>query len=455
MRRDMAGWRGRGALALVLLVVVSSFVIAPAFVPAGPRSAPVLAPVKASATTVTARAYYADSSYLEVNWSESQDSCFYNYTFWLSTDTGVSWTGYSITNKAATQGIFNGFSAGNVLYWKVTDEDCSRANATSATYVVTMPYAGHLSSSWVNDTAVHLSWGNNYTYGGQGNLSFIGSAVVYLNNGTAIGYRTNLADRNYTFNAAAGTYSLEIWTADTCTICSPYNPNIGNSNIVTVTTTAPVTDSASAAPTTGEAKVPIAFTCSASSGVGPYTYAWAFGDGQTGSGPSVSHTYTTSGNMDAVCTAKDAHNGTATSHVAVTVNPALAVAAAPSSTSIAPGSAVVFNATVTGGTGGPYTITWNFGDGSSGTGALATHTYTTPGTYIPTVTVTDALGGTTTQQLASITVAAPNSGLGDLALFGGIGAIVIVAVALLAFLMLRKRKGGPQNPPGTTPPPSP
>ncbi len=450
----MFGWRGRGALALVLLFVVSSLAIVSALAPVAPHSASASVPVRASATVVAPRAVYADSSYFEANWTQSLDSCFYNYTFWFSTDS-TTWTGYTLTNKVSTDVAINGFTAGMNIYWKVVDEDCSRATATTPTYFFTMPAAGHLSYAWVNDTAVALTWGENYTYGGVGNLSFQAAGVIYIPNGTAIFVTTDPAIHNYTFRAAPGTYKLQILTEDTCTFCNPSNPNQGNSNIITVTTTAPVTASASATPTTSEAKVPVAFTCTGASGVGPYTYAWAFGDGQTGSGPSPSHTYASSGTMDAVCTVKDAHNGTANSHVSVTVNPALSVTPTASASSIAPGAAVIFNATVSGGTGGPYTITWNFGDGTSGTGPVATHTYPTAGTYIPTVTVTDSLGGTTTTTLPAITVAAPSSGVGDLALFAGIGIVAVVAVVAVAFLLMRKRKKGPATPPGQTPPPSP
>lgn len=446
----MEGLRGRRALALVLLVVVSSFLIAPALIPAAPRAAPASVPVRASATTVTPRASYYDSSYFEVNWTQTQDACFHNYTFWMSQDYS-HWTGYTITQANSPDIAFNGFTAGTTIYWYVVDQDCSLATASSLTYLMTMPGAGHLSYSWVNDASIHMSWGENYSYGGVYHLSLIGQGVQFTNNGTILWSTMNVADRNYTFVAPSpGAYSLNIWTSDTCDFCSPITPNNAVSNSISITTTAPVTATASTATPTGEAGVPVSLTCAASSGVGPYTYAWAFGDGSTGSGATASHTYATAGSMDATCTATDAHNGTATSQVTVTVNPALSVTPSASTSSTAPGSAVVFNATVTGGTGGPYTITWNFGDGSSGTGAVATHTYSTPGTYIPTVTVTDALGGSTTKQLAAITVVAPL----DLTLVIGL-VVVVVAVVAVAFYMLRMRKRGPATPPGSAPPPSP
>src|SRR5256712_6447817 len=51
-------------------------------------------------------------------------------------------------------------------------------------------------------------------------------------------------------------------------------------------------------------------------------------------------------------------------------------------------SAVTFAAAPTGGTA-PYTINWNFGDGATGTGLTATHTFTTTQSFTVTETATD------------------------------------------------------------------
>ncbi len=452
----MVGWKGRGTLALVLLLSVSLIAAVPIRSPApAPRSLGTT-PVGASATKVSLRAIYADSQYFEVNWTQTQDACFKEYEFNWSTNP-LSMTTIAVQPSAAyTSQYVMGLTGGTTYYFQIADVDCGGNTTSTAIYVETQPNPGHVGFSWVNDTAVHLHWTNNYTYGGTGHLAFVAYGVEDANTHTVLSVGYDVKATNYTFNATMPTtYSLDVLTEDTCDYCNPMNPPIFTSNAVTFTTTEPVAATATATPTTGEAGVPVSFTCAASSGVAPYTYAWAFGDGATGSGATASHTYSSAGSLSATCTVTDAHNGTAAAHAAVTVNPGISVAATASASSIAPGGAVIFNVTATGGTGGPYTITWNFGDGTSGTGSTATHTYPTAGTYIPTVTVTDSLGGTTTKTLTAITVAAPSSGVGDLAIYAGVGVVAVVAAAGVAFLLLRRRKKGPATPPGQAPPSSP
>lgn len=73
---------------------------------------------------------------------------------------------------------------------------------------------------------------------------------------------------------------------------------------------------------------------------------------------------------------------------------------------IVAGGAEEFSVAVGGGVA-PYTIQWAFGDGSyasSVVGATVSHTYTAPGTYTPSVTVTDARGRSVTELLPTISV---------------------------------------------------
>jgi len=54
------------------------------------------------------------------------------------------------------------------------------------------------------------------------------------------------------------------------------------------------------------------------------------------------------------------------------------------------GDNVNFTATASGGTP-PYSFSWNFGDGQTGIGQVAFHTFTSPGSYTVRVNVTDSL----------------------------------------------------------------
>jgi len=74
-------------------------------------------------------------------------------------------------------------------------------------------------------------------------------------------------------------------------------------------------------------------------------------------------------------------------------------------------ASVSFNASATGGTQ-PYSYSWDFGDGSTGTAQSTTHSYLLPGTYSVTLTVDDA-SGTEVSTSQTVTVGLPLlSGLG-------------------------------------------
>lgn len=62
---------------------------------------------------------------------------------------------------------------------------------------------------------------------------------------------------------------------------------------------------------------------------------------------------------------------------------------------------------------------WDFGDGSTGAGATASHTFTSPGIYSVKVTVRDGLGQSSTAAIAT-TIYGPGSGAGGSVAVGGI-----------------------------------
>ncbi|MBS1679683.1 MAG: PKD domain-containing protein [Actinobacteria bacterium] len=99
-------------------------------------------------------------------------------------------------------------------------------------------------------------------------------------------------------------------------------------------------------------------------------------------------------------------------HPAVAVEDRTAPALAPTATAATIGSPTSFTADATD-AWGPVSVTWDFGDGATATGATAAHTYASAGTKTATVTATDAAGnvGTATVE-AEVTAPAPPSGGG-------------------------------------------
>jgi PKD repeat protein len=129
------------------------------------------------------------------------------------------------------------------------------------------------------------------------------------------------------------------------------------------------------------------------------TYLWDFGDGEqkTTSSATTTHDYQRIGTFTVTLTVTDdaGHTGTATLSLTISAD---TPTAAFTSTQLAPTSAhtMTFDGSSSSAIPG-RTITaysWNFGDGSTGTGQAPNHTYAAGGTYTVTLTVTDSAGKT-------------------------------------------------------------
>jgi PKD repeat protein len=137
-------------------------------------------------------------------------------------------------------------------------------------------------------------------------------------------------------------------------------------------------------------------------------YEWDFGDGSTDTGLTVTHRYTSPGSYSVVLTVTDAAGTTASKTSALTVK---AVTAPSVTLTVAPnppvaGRAATLIATTTTAAGhGIVKYEWNFGDGVSATTTSPTvsHTYSSTGLYVASVTVTDDTGQQGSNSL-SITV---------------------------------------------------
>ena len=143
------------------------------------------------------------------------------------------------------------------------------------------------------------------------------------------------------------------------------------------------------------------------------TYLWDFDDDSAPkSGSQVLHRFTAAGTYDVKVTASDGKGGSTTETIRVTVSPkanelpTVEILADP----VQGTSPLVvrFSALIGDPDGNPNNalVVWSFGDGGASAERNPIHTYTAPGVYTATLTVTDQRGGKTTKSI-QITVTAP------------------------------------------------
>ena len=153
--------------------------------------------------------------------------------------------------------------------------------------------------------------------------------------------------------------------------------------------------------TTGTAPFKVVFDASGSTdNRGIASYAWDFGDGTTGTGVMpAAHTYTGCGSYVVKLTVTDYWGLKGYAMVIINVGetggPKVVIKVTPGTTGTAPFT-VYFDASgcifETGCGVGTATYSWNFGDGTTGTGVNASHIYTSNGIYTVILTVTDSAG---------------------------------------------------------------
>jgi PKD repeat protein len=189
-------------------------------------------------------------------------------------------------------------------------------------------------------------------------------------------------------------------------IILPTNPNLVAA--FTFTPAAPLAGT----PTTFDAST----STNGGTACGPLcTYAWNFGDGATAAGIVATHAFSKVGNTTVTLTVTDAFGASAQTSKVVTVGPptpptaSFTVSPTPPPTNVD----IFFNATASRPAAG-RTITsysWEFGDGTGGSGAIVTHKYTGVGSFVVVLTVRDDAGAETqfTQTLPVGTSAAEPS----------------------------------------------
>jgi PKD repeat protein len=125
-------------------------------------------------------------------------------------------------------------------------------------------------------------------------------------------------------------------------------------------------------------------------------YEWDFGDGASGSGATVSHTYTRAGAYTVSLKVTNSGNLSASATHAIAIGPA---AKPPKAIIDAPnrgqaGRSITFDGSHSTPGGQITSYAWDFGDGTTGSGATVSHAYASAGSYTVGLTVTSSTGQT-------------------------------------------------------------
>ena len=182
------------------------------------------------------------------------------------------------------------------------------------------------------------------------------------------------------------------------------------SRVVTVLNVAP-TITSDLLPTTGIEGTTATFTAVATDAGAQdnLQYSWDFGDGTTVTGTNATHSYGDNGTYLVVLTVTDKDGASVTVNRSIVVsnaNPTIVSSVIPTTAVV--GVAIPF--AVTGadlGANENLTYQWNFGDGTSASGASVTHTYASAGSFAVTLLVVDKDSGSASIS-QSITVTGGN-----------------------------------------------
>ncbi len=289
----------------------------------------------------------------------------------------------------ATDGTYN-------VNLTVTDND--GATNTTTVQVVVDPVPNLLPTAVAAAVPSTVRQGLPVAFSSAGSIDPDGTIVGYAWDFGDGGTSTS-ANPSHTF-ALANTYTVQLTVTD----------NAGGTGTTTVQVVVEANQNptavASGSPLTGEEPLSVTFDGSGVDTDGTIVgYAWNFGDGGTSTAEDPSHTYATPGTYTATLVVTDDFGGTGTdsAQVTVIVNPPPTAGANAVPQSGPEDLIVAFDGSASADNGTIVSYAWDFDDGGSSTSVNPSHTYTAPGTYGATLTVTDN-GGKTDTATVTITV---------------------------------------------------
>lgn len=149
----------------------------------------------------------------------------------------------------------------------------------------------------------------------------------------------------------------------------------------------------------------VALSANVTGGSGSTSYSWNLGNGtmmSAGSELDYDFPAPANGTINVTVVAVDSYGGYAVGAVTVHVSPLEANVSGLVGSWALTGQQLYWNATPSGGAGGPYSVSWKFGNGQSAEGADVTYGYPEPGNYTPTVTVVDAVHDSRTIEVRAV-----------------------------------------------------
>jgi len=307
------------------------------------------------------------------------------YSYSWSFGDGSTGSGSSVTHTYSSAGTYTAVLT-------VKDSGSPQQTATSQQPItVTSPPPALTASFTYNPSSPQVGQTVSFSGSASGGVSPYSYSWSFGDGSTGSGSSVTHA------YASTGSFTVVLTVRDTG---SPQQTTTSQQSITVSGAPPPLSASFAYSPSSSQAGQPVTFTTSASGGTSPFTFSWSFGDGLAGTGSPVTHTYSLAGSYTTTLTIKDSSSPqqTATSQKTVAVTsppPPISASFTLSPSSPSGGQSVSFTASASGGTP-PYSYSWSYGDGSTGTGLQSTHIYSVDGTYQVTLTVEDSQGNTGT-----------------------------------------------------------
>ncbi|MFV1979624.1 MAG: PKD domain-containing protein [Rhodothermia bacterium] len=219
--------------------------------------------------------------------------------------------------------------------------------------------------------------------------------VVSRNNSIFVDVMNNFTFGDFNIDAAAphieaNSYSYDILAAYTIGIRHSFKPACGPPDITSVDTPTRIA--------IGEA-APLTVMIDEDA-CEPVDISWQFGDGEDGVGLAANHMFATPGTFSVQVTAANSYGSDSETRTIEVFDPCpidaeiIAINLTPNDPIV--NEPITFTSDVRG--TAPMTHTWDFGDGTTATGARAAHAYTEPGEYTVTLRCSNC-GGTDVRTL--------------------------------------------------------